>query len=148
MHSKLWTARSGRLGCGSITAIFIGLLHFGQTSLTTNVIDIVSSFSPPANTGHSKGSNLVCKGVGALRRRLANEHCARPSSVSIRLYVYVHCNFDAGKNELGHSENQIRTNPSESGQCGWRCQTQRNPRQIRGNPETTEMTRPPPQLVT
>ena len=31
-HSKLWTARSARAGCGLITPGFKGLRHFWQTS--------------------------------------------------------------------------------------------------------------------
>jgi hypothetical protein len=65
-HSKLWTARSGRLGCSSMTAIFIGLRQFGQISSTTNVRGMVSSFRARRNRT-LKGSNVGCKGLGALR---------------------------------------------------------------------------------
>jgi hypothetical protein len=41
-HSKLWTARSARIGCGLITPGFKGLRHFGQTSFIKRSKDRVS----------------------------------------------------------------------------------------------------------
>ena len=41
-HSKLWTARSVRVGCGLIASSFNGLRHFGQTSFIKRSKDRVS----------------------------------------------------------------------------------------------------------
>jgi hypothetical protein len=50
----------------------------------------MSSFSLPANSGHSKGSYLGVRILGALRRRLNRiEFCACKSSVSSKLRVIV-----------------------------------------------------------
>jgi hypothetical protein len=43
-HSKFWSARSRRVGCGSITAGFTGLWHLGQVSSINMATDMASSF--------------------------------------------------------------------------------------------------------
>jgi hypothetical protein len=85
----------------------MGFQHMGRGRSVYNVKDMAISTRARRTEDTQRGSNLGCKGLGALRRRLANGPCSHWNSMSIGLYEDVHGYFDGRLNELGQSEIQL-----------------------------------------